>query len=778
MENTRGSLALSYARKGWHVFPIKKGTTNAPRVKWGTEATTDETKIGKWWAAWPNDNIGIATGPSNLCVVDVDMKKGKNGQATLDSLELDYGELPHTLRAETPSGGSHLYFSGSARTTVEQVGPGVDTRGSGGAGGYVLAPGSATDVGEYEWTESSQIPVAKLPDWLGHLTGRREDREHQTEAVVDQDQPQYIEWAIENLSRDAKPAIDGSGGNRQTFNVACVLREKGISEDKAKELMLEHYNPRCQPPWDEAELFKTVENAFSYASVVPPGGDTPEHDFGDPDMPDDEGEYGPAPINGEQEERYAGIMDDWVWVAKAKMFYRRSDGMMFDTKSFDSMYNFMLEGKGSISSEIFGAKRSMRKFDQFDFLPTRPEFCETTYNLWKDPGVEAIDGDASIFLNHIEYLISDPQEREYALKFMAWCVQNPAKKPNFALVIKGFEGTGKSFLGIALEMIFGEANTGRPMNTEIQSQYNGWARNVKLVVVEELMAKGRIDMMNHLKPMITDPRISINEKYEPAQKITNNCVIVAFTNHEDALPISDDDRRYLIITSRARPRQDDYYKTLFGWLYDQDGVGIILHHLQNMELGEFEGKGKAPRTKSKDEMRDASRSDWDGQWKHLYDSNLPPFHGRYVAEADLIEALPDGLRNRLRNGRGAARKFLVNVVDAYNTGEQTRTMNGRVVLWALDYHDKQAERSGTRTGKMRATVYNREMSVEAVAAAEVAVLGDDFDDLPDDFQDDPKATVVSLSKSRRERTDGAQTDVKADESEQDEPHAQDGDPLA
>ena len=214
MGQTKVSLALSYASRGWHVFPIAKGTTNKPRVKWGTAATTDAKTIKDWWKSWPDDNIGLACGPSGLCVVDVDMKKGKNGQATLDALELDYGQLPHTLSAVTPSGGKHLYFVGEARTTVEQIGPGIDTRATGGAGGYVLAPGSQTDVGTYEWAESSQIRVAALPEWLGHMTGRREDREHQQVAVVDQDQPQYIEWAIQHLKHDAKVAIEGSGGNR------------------------------------------------------------------------------------------------------------------------------------------------------------------------------------------------------------------------------------------------------------------------------------------------------------------------------------------------------------------------------------------------------------------------------------------------------------------------------------------------------------------------------------------------------------------------------------
>lgn len=766
MGQTKVSLALSYASRGWHVFPIVKGTTNKPRVKWGTAATTDAKTIKDWWKSWPDDNIGLACGPSGLCVVDVDMKKGKNGQATLDALELDYGQLPHTLSAVTPSGGKHLYFVGEARTTVEQIGPGIDTRATGGAGGYVLAPGSQTDVGAYEWAESSQIRVAALPEWLGHMTGRREDREHQQVAVVDQDQPQYIEWAIQHLKHDAKVAIEGSGGNRATFNLACVLRERGLSEAKTHELMLAHWNDRCQPPWSTEELAKTVANAFNYASVVPPGGDTPEHDFGDPDMEDDKGEYGPPPVQGEQEERYSGIMDEWVWIAQAKMFHRRRDGMMFDTKSFDSMFNYMVEGKGSISNEIFGARRSMRKFDKMDFLPEQPEFVGAVYNTWRPSGLKPVEGDPAIFLEHMDYMFEDVMERNMVLNFLAWCVQNPAEKPNFALVIKGRQGTGKSFIGQVMERIFGPHNTGRPMNASIQSQFNGWARNVKLVVIEELMVKGRVDLMNHLKPMVTDPIIEINEKYQPAQRITNTCVILAFTNHDDALPVEDDDRRYAIAISEASPKSDEYYRRLFSWAEKENGDAIIWNYLLKRDIGNFNGKGRAPTSNSKDEMRAASRTDYDAKWMHLYESKLPPFHGSYVSEQDLVDALPDKLQGR--NMRGHARKFLNNSVPAYNTKAQSHTNKGRLVLWALcdpdkDYKNRDQAikalkaREEARAPKLRAIVYNREMSAAAMVAAEEAALGSDFEeDHETDAQNDTSAAVVQLPDRHRDRAEKTQ----------------------
>jgi len=346
------------------------------------------------------------------------------------------------------------------------------------------------------------------------------------------------------------------------------------------------------------------------------------------------------------------------------------------------------------------------------------------------------------------------------LDYMAWCVQNPEKKPNFAMVIKGKQGTGKSFIGQVLERIFGPHNTGRPMNASIQSQFNGWARNVKLVVIEELMVKGRVDLMNHLKPMITDPLIEINEKYQPAQKITNNCVIVAFTNHDDALPVEDDDRRYMIIISEAFPRGAAYYDRLFTWAEKDNGDAIIWDWLLKRDIGKFNGKGRAPTSASKDEMREASRTDYDARWMHLFQSGLPPFHGQYVTEQDLVDALPEKMQ--MRGSRAHARKFLNNSVPALNTKKQSHTNIGRVILWALggpgkEYKNHPAalralkEREDARPPKMKATIYNREMSIEFQQQAEEAVLGSDWDDVVD--ANDTSAAVVRLPDRHRSCTD-------------------------
>jgi hypothetical protein len=155
---------------GWHVFPLAPMTKRQPVVKdWENRATTDPERITRCWTAdrW---NIGVATGPSRLVVVDLDMPKdgetGPDGQTALTTLAAERGgPIPVTYTVTTPSGGKHLYYLAPAgtrlRNTAKHICPNVDTRAG---GGYVVGPGSITEQGGYELADETD-PV-ELPGWL------------------------------------------------------------------------------------------------------------------------------------------------------------------------------------------------------------------------------------------------------------------------------------------------------------------------------------------------------------------------------------------------------------------------------------------------------------------------------------------------------------------------------------------------------------------------------------------------------------------------------------
>lgn len=141
--------ALEYSRRGWFVFPTREKEriwnkdgkdivlkVKSPYVKGGFQvSTTDEKQIREWWAKYPNAGIGISCGHSNLVVVDIDVKDGRDGLNNFISMNVsDAG----ALHASTPSGGIHIVYTGSLYSQAN-VKEGVDVRG---IGAYIVAPPS------------------------------------------------------------------------------------------------------------------------------------------------------------------------------------------------------------------------------------------------------------------------------------------------------------------------------------------------------------------------------------------------------------------------------------------------------------------------------------------------------------------------------------------------------------------------------------------------------------------------------------------------------------
>ena len=63
-----------------------------------------------------------------------------------------------------------------------------------------------------------------------------------------------------------EPAIAGQGGHAATFDAALkILSGFDLSEDEALSLMLERFNPRCEPLWSVEELRHKVQDAAAHA---------------------------------------------------------------------------------------------------------------------------------------------------------------------------------------------------------------------------------------------------------------------------------------------------------------------------------------------------------------------------------------------------------------------------------------------------------------------------------------------------------------------------------
>lgn len=256
--------ALSLADQGFYIFPVV-ANEKRPAIKgWQKQATRDTKKITEWFEQ-TNYNIGINTGKfgdgsGSLCVLDVDVKNGKNGDASLKNL-FQNRTLPETMESLTPTGGRHIIFTTKTplRNGVNILGQGIDIRAT---GGYIVASGSSIDGKSYRAVNG--LPLAPLPSWLEDKLARKPSKpkvKQTAKNAVSIDKPHHIERGISYLKNIA-PAVEGQGGDNHTVVVANQLGDFGVGPEKAYELLLENWNPRCVPPWAREDLKVKVDSAY------------------------------------------------------------------------------------------------------------------------------------------------------------------------------------------------------------------------------------------------------------------------------------------------------------------------------------------------------------------------------------------------------------------------------------------------------------------------------------------------------------------------------------
>lgn len=211
--------AFALARAGWRIFPLKPGQKEPLIAEWQLLATSNLATVERWWTQHPDANIGIHCGNGTLGF-DVDVKKGKNGPASLAALEGQHGKVPETLTARTPSGGQHRYLAGpNVTNSAGKLGEGLDIRSE---GGFLVAPPSRIGAGVYEWVNPAQ-PIMPAPQWLlDRLQPQVEHVERDIETEITPEQLADLRSAL------AHPALlEWAGGNEEWSSIGYALLSLG-----------------------------------------------------------------------------------------------------------------------------------------------------------------------------------------------------------------------------------------------------------------------------------------------------------------------------------------------------------------------------------------------------------------------------------------------------------------------------------------------------------------------------------------------------------------------
>ena len=273
-------------------------------------------------------------------------------------------------------------------------------------------------------------------------------------------------------------------------------------------------------------------------------------------------------------------------------------------------------------------------------------------NTYVPAGVERKAGDPAPFLDHVSRLLPDDRDRAIVLAYMAACVQHPGVKFQWAPLLQGVEGNGKSLLMTAVAKAVGIRYTHKPPASDISNVFNAWITRKLFIAVEEIYVADRQEVIDALKPLITDDRVPVTPKGVDQQTGDNRANFMMASNHRDAYRKTANDRRVaMFFTAQqcaadlVRDKMDNgYFPDLYAWLR-ADGYAIVAGYLADYQIPDALNPAtklmRAPETSSTGEAMEASLGGIEQEIAEAIDEGRPGFAGGWISSMALDQLIKD-----------------------------------------------------------------------------------------------------------------------------------------
>lgn len=274
--------AREYVRRGWCVVPIPY-KQKRPLLKEWEQLRLMDADLAAYFDQ--PANIGLILGAPSGGLVDVDLD-------CVEARAIAANYLPPTAAKTGRTGApdSHWWYISAGVKTVQHRDPVtrqmiVELRSTGAQ--TVVGPSVHPTGQRYEILngEPAVVPAEMLTACVAALAKRVIELRHGEMPVAPEPprgtnaQPSSRQPPAGDVERRAlayldrlPPAISGNGGHAATYAAATVLVHGfEIDPDRALALLLDHYNPRCEPPWTEKELQHKVASAATKPHREPRG---------------------------------------------------------------------------------------------------------------------------------------------------------------------------------------------------------------------------------------------------------------------------------------------------------------------------------------------------------------------------------------------------------------------------------------------------------------------------------------------------------------------------
>jgi hypothetical protein len=214
--------------------------------------------------------------------------------------------------------------------------------------------------------------------------------------------------------------------------------------------------------------------------------------------------------------------------------------------------------------------------------PGSPPLFEKGGSLWVNPyrGPAWSDGQYDMkhvqpFLDFLEYLLPDADERAYFIQWLSAKAQNPRFRGTGIIMQTQAFGTGRGTLAAMVNQIWQDKTAGVEFDTLIRSEgFNGWEAFPLVIVGEarestsKIESKGAHKAYETLKQRMDTSvvRGKINEKFQPEKQIDICSSYLLFTNHINAVAVPQEDRRITVLSNPMTAESPQYFVDVYRWL--------------------------------------------------------------------------------------------------------------------------------------------------------------------------------------------------------------------
>ncbi|MDP3877013.1 MAG: DUF5906 domain-containing protein [Methylobacter sp.] len=307
------------------------------------------------------------------------------------------------------------------------------------------------------------------------------------------------------------------------------------------------------------------------------------------------------------------------------------------------------------------------------FYPDPRKCPADTFNLFRGFQVQPVEGDCSIYLDHLKAVMcaGDEAAFRYLVCWMAHIIQKPDEKPTVAVVLKSVEGTGKGTMAEPLLIMLGSHGNKTNGAYAIASRFNGTLAGRLLIFADEVDLTDK-HVADRLKGIISETTVNLERKGLEIEPLPNYCRLIFASNHTRVLNAGIRERRYLVLEpSDEKAQNQAYFSKLWAWIND-GGAAKLLHYLSKVDISEF-NPYRCPQTKALIAEKLANLSSVN---RFFYDEIMKPepFGGRArVYAGGLVDEFTEwSLKDEFKISKPAARTMVGKMMAKLNIDVQGR----------------------------------------------------------------------------------------------------------